>query len=222
MAILGYVRTLSDEESQVFDRHSKALTAAGCERVFGDRSSGSADKRPGLKTCLAALRPDDVLVVVQLDHLGYRMESLIRLVSDLLDRGVGFRALGTVFDTTTAAGRAILQMQSALAEMERALIRQRISGEMAAARARGRKGGRPRLMTPERLRHAQWLMADQSRSISSICHELDGLAVSTLYHYLRADGSLKEPGRKLLDPGKAASAPALSPAARLRVVRAVR
>lgn len=223
MAILGYVRTFSDEESLVFDRHSKALTTAGCARVFGDRPSGSADKRPGLRTCLAALRSDDVLVVAQLDHLGYRTSALIRFVSDLADHGVGFRALGTVFDTTTAVGRAFLQMQSTLAEMERTLIRQRISGGIAAARARGRKGGRPRLMTAERLRHAQGLMADQSRSISSICHELDGLAVSTLYHDLRADGSLKEPGRRLLDAGKAASAPAgaLSVAARLTAVRAV-
>jgi DNA invertase Pin-like site-specific DNA recombinase len=130
---------------------------------------------------------------------------------------LGFRALDTVFNTTTAAGHAFLQIQSALAEMERTLIRQGISGEMATACARGRKGGRPRLMTPERLRHAQQLMADQSRRISSICHEFDDLPVSTLYHYLRADGSLKEPGRKLLDPGKAASAAAavLSPAGRL-------
>jgi DNA invertase Pin-like site-specific DNA recombinase len=208
---------LSDEDRQVFDRHNEALIAAGCERVFGDRSSETADERLGLTTCLAALRRDDVLVVAQLDHLGYRMDALIRFVSDLADRGVGFHALGTLFDTTTVAGRAFLQIQSALAEMERTLIRQRISGERAAARARGRKGGRPRLMTPERLRHAQRLMADPSRSIPSICHELDGLPVSTLYHYLSADGSLKEPGRKLLDPGEAASAAAvLPPAARLR------
>jgi DNA invertase Pin-like site-specific DNA recombinase len=93
VAILGYLRTLCDEESQVFDRHSEALTAVGCERVFSDGSSGSADERPGLTACLAALRWDDVLVVLQLAHLGYRMEALIRFVSDLTDRGVGFRAL---------------------------------------------------------------------------------------------------------------------------------
>lgn len=213
MAIIGYARTLSDEESQVFDRHSEALTAVGCERVFGDGSK-AADERPGLATCLAALRRGDVLVVLRLDHLGYRMETFIGFVSDLVDRGVGFRALDTAFDTTTPAGHAFLEIQSALAEMERALIRQQFSGGIAVARARGRKGGRPRLMTPERLRHAQRLMADQSRSIPSICQELDGLAVSTLYHYLRADGSLAGPGRKLLDRGNAASAapPVLSPA----------
>jgi DNA invertase Pin-like site-specific DNA recombinase len=193
------------EGCQAFDR-IQALAAIGCERVFDDRSLGPADAQPGLATCLAALRRGDVLVVLQLDHLGYRMEALIRLVSDLADRGVGFRALETAFDTTTAAGRSFLQIQSALVEMERDLHRQRTSSGIAAARARGRKGGRPRLMTPERLRHAQRLMADQSRSIPSICHELDGLPVSTLYHYLRVDGSLKEPGRKLLSSDEASLA----------------
>lgn len=161
--------------------------------------------------CLPALRSGDVLVVVQLDQLGYLTEALIRFVSDLADRCVGFRALDTVFDTTTPAGRAFLQVPSALAEMERILIRQRISGGIAAARARGRNGGRLRVMTAERLRHAQRLMADPSRSIPSICQELDGLPVSTLYHYLRADGSLKEPGRRLLDSNPTAS---VAPAAR--------
>ena len=81
--------------------------------------------------------------------------------------------------------------------MERNLIRQRVSEGIAAARARGRKGGRPRVMTPEKLRRAQHLMADQSRSIPAICRELGDMAVSTLYHYLQADGALKVPGRKL-------------------------
>jgi hypothetical protein len=83
--------------------------------------------------------------------------------------------------------------------MERNLIRQRVSEGIAAARARGRKGGRPRVMTPERLRYAQHLMADQTRSIPAICRELGDLPASTLYHYVHADGSLKAPGRKLLD-----------------------
>src|SRR3954452_17847218 len=112
------------------------------------------------------------------------MEALIRFVSDLADRGVGFRAVDTVFDTTTPVGCAFLQIQSALADMDRSLIRQRISSGVAAARARGREGGRPRLMTAERLRHAQQLMANPRRSIPSICHALNGIPVSTLYHYL--------------------------------------
>ena len=119
-------------------------------------------------------------------------------MKDWESRGVSFRALNTVFDTTVPAGRAFLQIQVTLSEMERNLIRQRVSEGVAAARARGRKGGRPRVMTPERLRYAQHLMADQTRSIASVCRELGKMPASTLYHYLHADGSLKAAGHKLL------------------------
>lgn len=92
-----------------------------------------------------------------------------------------------------------MQIQAAFAEMERNLIRQRVKEGILAARARGRKGGRPRIMTVGKLRYAQHLMTDRSRSIPDVCRELSDIPSSTLYHYLHADGSLKEPGRKLLD-----------------------
>lgn len=96
------------------------------------------------------------------------------------------------------AGRAFLQIRAAFAEMERNLIRQRISEGIAAARARGRKGGRPRVMPPEKLHYTQHLMADRTRRIPAICRELGDMPASTLYHYLHAGGSRKAPGRKLL------------------------
>jgi DNA invertase Pin-like site-specific DNA recombinase len=197
--MIGYARVSTREGQQVFDRQVDALRAAGCERIYDDRGSGVSADRPGLSACLDYLRRDDVLVVLDLDRLGRRAGELIRLVDELERRGVGFRALNAPFDTTTPAGRAFLQIQAAFAEMERNLISQRISEGIAAARARGRKGGRPRVMTPERLRYAQHLMADQTRSIPVICRELGDLPASTLYHYVHADGSLKAPGRKLLD-----------------------
>jgi DNA invertase Pin-like site-specific DNA recombinase len=144
------------------------------------------------------MRKGDVLVVLDLDRLGRLAGELIRLVDELQVKGVGFRALNAAFDTTTPAGRAFLQIQAAFAEMERNVIRQRVKEGVAAARVRGRKGGRPRRMTPERLRYAQHLMADRSRSIAAICRELGGVPASTLYHYLHADGTLKTPGLKLL------------------------
>jgi DNA invertase Pin-like site-specific DNA recombinase len=199
MALVGYARVSSQEEQQVLDRQVDALRAGGCERIYDDHGSGASADRPGLKMCLDYLRRDDVLVVLDLDRLGRRAGELIRLVDELERRGVGFRALNAPFDTTTPAGRAFLQIQAAFAEMERNLISQRVSEGIAAARARGRKGGRPRVMTPERLRYAQRLMADQTRSIPAICRELGDLPASTLYHYVHADGSLKAPGRKLLD-----------------------
>ncbi len=196
--LVGYARVSTREERQVFDRQVDALRAAGCERVFEDRGSWASTERAGLKECLGYLRKGDVLVVLDLDRLGRLAGELIRLVDELEAKGVGFRALNASFDTTTPMGRAFLQIQAAFAEMERNVIRQRVKEGIAAARARGRKGGRPRLMTPERLRYAQHLMADSNRSIPSICRELGGVPTSTLYHYLHADGTLKAPGTKLL------------------------
>ena len=100
-------------------------------------------------------------------------------------------------DTTTPAGRAFLQIQAAFAEMERNLIRQRVK-EALLRLERVSKGGRPRVMTVDKLRYAQHLMADRSRSIPAVCRELGDIPSSALYHYLHADGSLKEPGRMLL------------------------
>jgi DNA invertase Pin-like site-specific DNA recombinase len=204
MELVGYARVSTREEWQVFDRQLDALKAAGCKRIFDDRGSGASADRPGLKACLNYLREGDVLVVLDLDRLGRLAGELIRLVDELEGRGVGFRALNTSFDTTTPVGRAFLQIQAAFAEMERNVIRQRVKEGIAAARARGRKGGRPRLMTPERLRYAQHLMADKSRSIPAICRELGSVPASTLYHYLHADGTLKAPGVRLLGAGRAA------------------
>ena len=182
MELVGYARVSTREERQVFDRQVDALRAAGCERIYDDRGSGANSDRPGLKACLDDLRRDDMLIVLDLDRLGRRAGELIGLVDELERRGIGFCALNASFDTTTPAGRAFLQIQAAFAEMERNLIRQRVSEGIAAARARGRKGGRPRVMTPERLRYAQHLMADQTRSIPAICHELGNLPTSTLFH----------------------------------------
>ena len=203
MEVIGYARVSTREERQVFDRQVDALRAAGCERIYDDRGSGAGTDRPGLKACLDYLRKGDVLVVLDLDRLGRLAGELIRLIDELEAREVGFRALNASFDTTTPMGRAFLQIQAAFAEMERNVIRQRVKEGIAAARARGRKGGRPRLMTPERLRYAQHLMADKSRSIPSICRELGGVPASTLYHYLHADGTLKATGLRLL--GQAAA-----------------
>jgi DNA invertase Pin-like site-specific DNA recombinase len=198
MALIGYARVSLREARQLLDRQRDALRDAGCERIFEDRLSGVQADRPGLAACLDHLRAGDVLTVLDLDRLGRRARELIGMIEDLERNGVAFRALNSPMDTTTPAGRAFLQIQAAFAEMERNLIRQRVNEGLAAARARGRRGGRPRVMTLERLRFAQHLMADRSRTIPQICQDLGGIPSSTLYHYLHADGALKDPGRRLL------------------------
>ena len=198
MSLVGYARVSTAEGRQVLDRQLDALNAAGCERVFEDHASGATSERPNLAACLDYLRRGDVLVVLDLDRLGRLAGELITLIDELSERGIGFRALNSPMDTTTPAGRAFLQIQAAFAEMERNVIRQRVREGVKAARARGRKGGRPRIMTAEKLRYAQSLMADRDRSIPEICRELGDLPTSTLYHYLHADGTLKHPGQRLL------------------------
>lgn len=198
MSLVGYARVSTAEGRQVLDRQLDALHAAGCERVFEDHVSGAAADRPNLTACLDYLRRGDVLVVLDLDRLGRLAGELIALIDALGARGIEFRALNSPMDTTTPAGRAFLQIQAAFAEMERNVIRQRVREGVKAARARGRKGGRPRIMTPEKLRYAQSLMADRDRSIPEICRELGDIPTSTLYHYLAADGTLKRPGQRLL------------------------
>ena len=199
MGLIGYARVSSAEGTQVLDRQLDALERAGCARIFEDRGSGAKADRPGLAACLDHLRPGDVLVVLDLDRLGRLATELVALIDQLAARGIAFRALNAPMDTTTPTGRAFLQIQAAFAEMERNVIRQRVREGLAAARARGRKGGRPRVMTADKLRYAHHLMADRARSIPDICRELGGLRPSTLYHYLHADGALKPPGLKLLD-----------------------
>jgi DNA invertase Pin-like site-specific DNA recombinase len=199
MKLIGYARVSTSEGAQVLDRQIDALKLAGCERIFEDTASGANAERPGLLSCLDYLRSDDVLIVLDLDRLGRLAHELIALIDALEKRGVKFKALNSPMDTTTPAGRAFLQIQAASAEMERNLIRQRVKEGIAAARARGRAGGRPRIMTAEKLKYAQHLMSDQSRSIPSICIELGGIPSSTLYHYVHANGSLKKPGLRLLE-----------------------
>ena len=203
MALIGYARISTAEGGQVLDRQLDALRAAGCERVFDDRASGAGADRPGLTACLDFLRRGDVLVVLDLDRLGRLAAEVIALIDQLAQGDIGFRALNAPMDTTTPAGRAFLQIQAAFAEMERNVIRQRVTEGLAAARARGRKGGRPRVMSADKLRYALHLMTDSRRSIPEICTELGGIRPSTLYHYVQADGGLKVAGRALLEAGEA-------------------
>ena len=200
MSLIGYARVSTTEGKQLFDRQVDALTEIGCERIFEDKASGSNSQRKGLDDCLNYLRKGDVLVVLDLDRLGRLASDLIKLIDELAEKDIGFKAINSPMDTTTPAGRAFLQIQAAFAEMERNIIRQRVKEGIAAARARarGRKGGRPRIMTAEKLQYAQYLMQDQTKSIPAICRELGDIPSSTLYHYVTAKGELKKAGVDLL------------------------
>ena len=200
--LIGYMRVSKSDGTQTLDLQHDAILAAGVtpERIYTDRASGRQEDRPGLATCLQALQPGDTLVVWKLDRLGRNLKHLISVVDDLKQRQVGFKVLagaGVQIDTTTADGRLVFGIFAALAEFEAELIRERTRAGLAAARARGRRGGRPRKITKEVLRMAMAALSDQTTSARTVARRL-GVPATTLYMYVNRDGSLKQAGQALL------------------------
>ncbi len=182
--LVGYARVSTAEQEPALQLD--ALASAGCWRVFTDHASGSREDRLELVLALDSLRPGDMLVVWRLDRLGRSLPHLLETVTGLRERGVGFWSVTEAVDTTTAGGRLVFHLFGALAEFERQLIRDRTLAGLAAARARGRVGGRPRTMTPAKLRLARAMRAQiPPVSLGQIAVEL-GLAKSTVARNLAA------------------------------------
>lgn len=149
--LFGYMRVSTTDQST--DLQRDALIAAGVEirNLYLDKASGKTDDRPGLKACLRALREGDTLIVWKLDRLGRSLRHLVATVQELIERGIGFRVLtgqGANIDTATASGKLVFGIFAALAEFERELITERTRAGLAAAKARGRKGGRKPKLSP--------------------------------------------------------------------------
>jgi DNA invertase Pin-like site-specific DNA recombinase len=170
MALIGYARVSTGD--QTLDLQKDALTAAGCIDIYEEYASGARVQRPELAAALRTCRPGDTLVIWKLDRLGRNTKHLIEIAEDLGQRGIGLKTLtGFELDTTTAHGKLMLQLFAALAEYERALIQERILAGIAAARARGRKGGRRPKLSPEQQQHAA-MMAQSKMSITAIAKTL--------------------------------------------------
>jgi len=181
--LVGYARISTDDQDLALQRD--ALNAAGCERLFEDTMSGAKAERPGLAAALDHCRAGDTLVVWRLDRLGRSLTNLIELMRVLDEREIGFRSLSEQIDTTTSGGKLVFHIFGALAEFERELIRERTRAGLAAARARGRQGGRPKkLDTPRKIAMAQALYDDETHSIADICETL-GISRATLYRSVR-------------------------------------
>lgn len=199
--LIGYMRVSKQDGSQCLDLQHDALLKAGVasERIYKDLASGRKDELPGLSSCLKALQPGNTLVVWKLDRLGRNLKHLVNTVYDLQNREVGFKVLsgsGAQIDTTTPNGRLCFGIFAALAEFERELIAERTRAGLAAARARGRKGGRPRKMTRTTLQMAMTAMADPKSVAADVAKRL-GITTTTLYTYVNGDGSLKASGQAL-------------------------
>jgi DNA invertase Pin-like site-specific DNA recombinase len=157
MANIGYMRVSTSEQDTALQ--SDALQKAGCTKVFEDQASGANVDRPGLGQALAYVREGDSLTVWKLDRLGRSMKHLIEIVTDLQEKGVGFRSITESIDTTTPGGRLVFHLFGALAQFERDLIIERTKAGLKAAEDRGRRGGRQSAVTPEKLTKAQQHMA---------------------------------------------------------------
>ena len=201
--LIGYMRVSKQDGSQCFDLQRDALIEAGVapERIYKDLASGRKDARPGLEACLKSLQPKNTLVVWKLDRLGRDLKHLINTVDNLRKQDVGFKVLsgtGAQIDTSTSNGRLCFGIFAALAEFERELIIERTRAGLAAARARGRKGGRPREMTRTTLKMVMTAMSEPKSVAADVAKKL-GITTTTLYTYVNGDGSPKAPGQALLD-----------------------
>ena len=155
--LVGYARVSARDQTVALQLD--ALAAAGCERVFEETASGAQRDRPQLAAALDTMRPGDTLVVWKLDRLARSTKQLIETVEGLARQGVGFRCLTQDIDTTTAGGRLVFTIFSAIAEFERVIIRERTRAGLDAACARGRRGGRPPALKPRDLKEARALLA---------------------------------------------------------------
>ena len=180
---IGYARVSTLQQDEALQRD--ALHAAGVDRIFVDKASGKLESRPALDDLLAQARPGDTVVVWRLDRLGRSLKHLIETVGALEARGVAFVSLTEAIDTSTPGGRLIFHVFGALAEFERDLIRERTLAGLAAARARGRVGGRPTVWTPAKLATAKVMHASGDYDVSSIAKVL-GVSRASVYRALQS------------------------------------
>ncbi|MDU7586133.1 MAG: recombinase family protein [Acidovorax sp.] len=183
----GYARVSTDDQN--LDLQRDALTKAGCDRIFQERASGKSSDRPVLTDCLGHLREGDTLIVWRLDRLGRSLPDLVQIVGDLNQRGIGFESLTERIETGSATGKLTFHVFAALAEFERNLIRERTQAGLAAARARGRAGGRkPKIGDKER-REIQALYDAKTVPVTDIAKRY-GVSRTTLYKHLEGASPL--------------------------------
>lgn len=180
----GYARVSKNDQS--LDIQVQKLKASGCDEIYMEKVSGVKDDRKELSRLMEKLRKGDTVCVVRLDRLGRRMIKLVQMINDFKEKGINFVSLENNIDTTTPLGMVLFSMCAAFSEMERELIRERVRAGLDAAHKKGRKGGRPRALTPEKLSTLQSLIKNDEFSVKKIC-ELAGITRSVYYRAFKQD-----------------------------------
>ncbi len=182
MSLIGYARVSTSDQTP--DLQIDALKSAGCSRIFVETASGVDNVRAAeLTAALNYIRAGDTLVVWKLDRLARSISKLISTIEQLNESKCGFRSLTEAIDTTTPTGKLVFHIFGALTEFERNIIRERTLAGLAAARARGRRGGRPRALSDQSIAAAKALIKDGSMTIAEIAGQL-GVSDATLYKYI--------------------------------------
>ena len=189
---IGYARVSTAD--QHLDLQQDALRQADCEKIVVDRVSGTVADRPGLARVRDMLRPGDMLVVWRLDRLGRSIKDLIEWVTSLEQDGIGFQSLHEAIDTSSPSGKLTFHLFAALAEFERHLIQERTQAGLAAARARGRKGGRPKALQADQRHLVVTLYHEKKLPVKTICAMMR-ISKPTLYAYVRAELDERTPRR---------------------------
>lgn len=181
--LIGYARVSTQEQDPSLQLD--ALAAAGCSKIFTEKASGAQRDRPQLQAALEYMRPGDTLVVWKLDRLARSLKQLIETVESLEGQGIGFKSITENIDTTTSSGKLVFHIFAALAEFERSIIKDRTQAGLAAARARGRVGGRPRALIDDDLVIAKALLRDPNITVAEVARRIK-VSPATLYRYLPA------------------------------------
>lgn len=193
---IGYARVSTDDQN--LDLQRDALLKSGCSLIYEEAVSGKNTERPELQQCLKAIRAGDTLVVWRLDRLGRSLTDLIQIISELEKRNIAFESLTEKIDTASATGRLVFHLFAALSEFERNLIRERTQSGLIAARARGRKGGRPKKLSQQHEREIQRLMDDPGIPVKQIA-ERYGVSRATIYKVAPRNRGNTSPNTVLTD-----------------------
>jgi DNA invertase Pin-like site-specific DNA recombinase len=181
---IGYARVSTAD--QHLRMQKDALKQAGCQKIYHDIASGAKTDRPGLEKAIEQLREGDVLVVWKLDRLGRSLQHLIETIKSLQEKKIGFQSLQESIDTITSGGKLIFHIFSALAEFERDLIRDRTKAGLQAARARGKKGGRPAILSSKDIKKMMDYYNDRKNTVDEIC-KIFSIGRTCFYNYLRKE-----------------------------------